>query len=74
MTEPGTRYRLKAADMFAKAEETELYREDYERLAKSFLRLAELADHNAQTDLPHSETQQPQESEQQEPRQSGDKD
>jgi hypothetical protein len=54
--------------MFAKAEEHELFRYDFENLAKSFLRLAEQADRNAQMDLPgHFETQQEQESQLQEP-------
>jgi hypothetical protein len=45
-------YRLKAADMLAKAEEHELFRVEFEALAKAFLRLADQADRNAQMALP----------------------
>jgi hypothetical protein len=41
-------YRLKAADMLAKAEQHELFRAEFENLAKAFLRLADQADRNAQ--------------------------
>jgi hypothetical protein len=45
-------YRLKAADMLAKAEQHELFRVEFEALAKAFLRLADQADRNAQMALP----------------------
>jgi hypothetical protein len=45
-------YRLKAADMLAKAEQHELFREEFESLAKAFLRLADQADRNAQSGWP----------------------
>jgi hypothetical protein len=45
-------YRLKAADMLAKAEEHELFRQEFQNLAKAFLRLADQADRNAQLGLP----------------------
>jgi hypothetical protein len=51
MAGPGDAYRLKAADMLAKAEEHELFRAEFENLAKAFLRLAEQADRNAQMEL-----------------------
>jgi len=52
MAGPADAYRLKAADMLAKAEENELFREEFENLAKGFLRLADQADRNAQMALP----------------------
>jgi len=52
MAGPADAYRLKAADMLAKAEENELFREEFESLAKGFLRLADQADRNAQMALP----------------------
>ena len=52
MAGPADAYRLKAADMRAKAEENELFREEFENLAKGFLRLADQADRNAQMGLP----------------------
>jgi hypothetical protein len=52
MVGPADAYRLKAADMRAKAEENELFREEFENLAKGFLRLADQADRNAQMGLP----------------------
>lgn len=52
MVGPGDAYRLKAADMLAKAEEHELFRVEFESLAKAFLRLADQADRNAQMALP----------------------
>jgi hypothetical protein len=45
-------YRLKAADMLAKAEQHELFRAEFENLAKAFLRLADQADRNAQLGWP----------------------
>jgi hypothetical protein len=45
-------YRLKAADMLAKAEQHELFRAEFEGLAKAFLRLADQADRNAQLAFP----------------------
>jgi hypothetical protein len=45
-------YRLKAADMLAKAEEYDLFRQEFQNLAKAFLRLADQADRNAQLRLP----------------------
>jgi hypothetical protein len=45
-------YRLKAADMLAKAEQHELFRAEFENLAKAFLRLADQADRNAQWGWP----------------------
>jgi hypothetical protein len=45
-------YRLKAADMLAKAEEHELFRQEFQNLAKAFMRLADQADRNAQLGLP----------------------
>jgi hypothetical protein len=44
MAGPADAYRLKAADMLARAEEHELFREEFENLAKGFLRLADQAD------------------------------
>ena len=52
MAGPADAYRLKAADMLARAEEHELFREEFENLAKGFLRLADQADRNAQMALP----------------------
>lgn len=52
MAGPADTYRLKAADMLAKAEENELFREEFENLAKGFLRLADQADRNAQMGWP----------------------
>ena len=51
MAGPADVYRLKAADMLAKAEEHELFRVEFEALAKAFLRLADQADRNAQMAL-----------------------
>jgi hypothetical protein len=45
-------YRLKAADMLAKADQHELFRAEFQNLAKAFLRLADQADRNAQSGLP----------------------
>src|SRR5882762_4945160 len=47
MMGPGDAYRLRAADMLAKAEQNERHREDFEYLAMAYLRLAEQADRNA---------------------------
>ena len=44
MAGPGDIYRLKAADMLVRAEEHELFRQEFEKLAKAFLRLADHAD------------------------------
>jgi hypothetical protein len=52
MVGPADVYRLKAADMLAKAEQHELFREEFQSLAKAFLRLADQADRNAQMALP----------------------
>jgi len=52
MAGPADTYRLKAADMLAKAEQHELFREEFEKLARAFLRLADQADRNAQLGLP----------------------
>jgi hypothetical protein len=52
MAGPADEYRLKAADMLAKAEQNDLLREEFESLAKGFLRLADQADRNAQLGLP----------------------
>jgi len=52
MTGPGDSYRLRAADMLAKAEQNERYREDFENLAMAYLRLAEQADRNAKLGQP----------------------
>jgi hypothetical protein len=52
MAGPADAYRLKAAEMLAKAEEHELFRVEFEALAKAFLRLADQADRNAQMVLP----------------------
>ncbi len=49
---PGDAYRLRAADMLAKAEQNERYREDLENLAMAYLRLAEQADRNAKLGQP----------------------
>jgi hypothetical protein len=49
---PGDEYRLKAADMLAMAEKNERFREEFENLAKAFLRLADQADRNLQLGLP----------------------
>ena len=51
--------RLRAADMLAKAEHNELPREDFENLAKAYLRLAEQADRNAQVSLPFEPEDEP---------------
>jgi hypothetical protein len=52
MAGPSDAYRLKAADMLAKAEEHEFFRQEFQNLAKAFLRLADQADRNAQLRLP----------------------
>ena len=52
MMGPGDAYRLRAADMLAKAEQNERYREDFEYLAMAYLRLAEQADRNAKLSQP----------------------
>jgi hypothetical protein len=44
----GDAYRLKAAEMLAKAEQKKPFSNEYETLARSFLRLAEQADRNAE--------------------------
>ena len=44
----GETYRLKAAEMLAKARQNELLRKEFEHLAWAFLRIAEEADRNAQ--------------------------
>ena len=59
MTGSGDGYRLRAADMLAKAEHNELLREDFENLAKAYLRLAEQADRNAQMSLPFEPEDEP---------------
>jgi hypothetical protein len=52
MAGPGDGYRLKAADMFAMAEQNEGFRQEFENLARAFLRLADQADRNLQLGLP----------------------
>jgi hypothetical protein len=52
MMGPGDAYRLRAADMLAKAEQYERRREDFENLAMAYLRLAEQADRNAKLGQP----------------------
>jgi len=52
MAGPGDAYRVKAADMLARAEQHELFRAEFENLAKAFLRLADQADRNSQLGLP----------------------
>lgn len=52
MSERGDIYRRKAKDMFAKAAESDDFREEYQNLAMSFLCLAAQADRNSQTNLP----------------------
>ncbi len=52
MAGPGDEYRLKAADMFARAEQNERLRQEFENLARAFLRLADQADRNLQLGLP----------------------
>jgi hypothetical protein len=52
MMGPGDAYRLRAADMLAKAEQHERHREDFENLAMAYLRLAEQADRNAKLSHP----------------------
>ena len=52
MAGPGDGYRLKAADMLARAERNEHLRQEYENLARAFLRLADQADRNLQLGLP----------------------
>jgi hypothetical protein len=47
MMGPGDAYRLRAADMLAKAEQYGRHREYFENLAMAYLRLAEQADRNA---------------------------
>lgn len=49
---PGDVYRLKAADMLARAEQYEPIGKEFKALAMAFLRLAEEADRNAQRVLP----------------------
>ena len=51
MAGPGDEYRLKAADMFARAEQNERLRQEFENLARAFLRLADQADRNLQLGL-----------------------
>ena len=50
---PGDQYRVKAAEMaaIARAEADPFQKAEYERLALSYVRLADQADRNAQTDL-----------------------
>ena len=48
----GNAYRLRAADMLAKAQQNERHREDFENLAMAYLRLAEQADRNAKLGQP----------------------
>ena len=55
MTGPGDAYRLKAAELLAKAEQNELLRKEFENLAKAFLRLAEQAERNAQVFEPEAQ-------------------
>jgi hypothetical protein len=76
-------YRLKAAGMLAKAEQHELFRAEFQNLAKAFLRLADQADRNAQLGLPlgpddpaaHQKEQpseaQPQQQQQRQPKDEG---
>jgi hypothetical protein len=52
MMGPGDVYRLKAADMLARAEQYEPIGKEFKALAMAFLRLAEEADRNAQRVLP----------------------
>ena len=52
MMGPGDIYRLRAADMLAKAEQYERHREDFENLAMAYLRLAQQADRNAKLGQP----------------------
>jgi hypothetical protein len=52
MMGPGDAYRLRAADMLAKAEQSERHRVDFENLAMAYLRLAEQADRNARLGQP----------------------
>ena len=52
MMGPGDAHRLGAADMLAKAEQSERHREDFENLAMAYLRLAEQADRNANLGQP----------------------
>jgi hypothetical protein len=52
MAGPADEYRLKAAEMLAKAEQHELFRQEFQNLAKAFLRLADQADRNVQLGLP----------------------
>ena len=72
MTGAGDSYRLRAADMLAEAERNEPLREDFENLAKAFLRLAEQADRNAKIGRPFElddpATQQKQQQQQIQPR------
>ena len=51
MAGPGDGYRLKAADMLAMAEQNERFRQEFENLARAFLRLADQADRNLQLGL-----------------------
>jgi hypothetical protein len=52
MSERGNIYRRKAKYLFAKAEENDDFREEYQDLAMAFLRLAAYADCNSQTNPP----------------------
>ena len=52
MMGPGDAYRLRAADMLAKAEQNERICKDFENLAMAYLRLAEQADRNAKLGQP----------------------
>jgi hypothetical protein len=51
MAGPGDSYRLKAAEMLARAEEHTRFRHEFEKLAKAFLRLADQAERNSQLGL-----------------------
>jgi hypothetical protein len=48
MQKPADAYRLRAADMLDLAEEYDFFREEFENLARGFLRLAEHAEHSTQ--------------------------
>ena len=50
---PADQYRIKAGDMaaLARAEQDPFQKAEYERLALSYLRLAEQADRNSQNDV-----------------------
>ena len=70
---PADLYRVKAVDLaaLARAEKDPFGKAEYERLSLAYLRLADQADRNSQTDVvyetPPAPTEQPQAQQQQQP-------